>query len=406
MDEAISPRTKKILEWYERRLAPVAFIIGFIFDSITFTRVDFLFDHIILIGHLLIAASGITLVNAHAEGRLRPVRGRDRGKYDNKSTKNNHYELESVESGGFIKSRSASNGVRGEFAARFALFYPLMIQFSFGALFSGFTVLFARSGSFAGSWLFLVLLVFILVGNEFFRERYKRFIFHISIYFVALFSYAIIAIPVLVRDIGPWIFVLSGVASIAAILLVALVLVLVAPAMVRENRGRLIKTVGCIYFIFTLFYFTNIIPPVPLVLKHLEIYHSIELTRNGTYRLEYEEAPWYRFFDGVSKTVHWALGKKIIAFSSVFAPTDINTKIVHRWLYYDEVSGKWVERSVIGFTMKGGRDTGYRGYSEKEAMTPGTWRVEVRTERGELLGRRTFEVVEASAAPKLEIREL
>lgn len=406
MIEAVSLRSQKIIEWYERRLAPVAFIIGFIFDSITFTRVDFLFDHIILIGHLLIAASGIALVNAYASGRLRPVRGRDRGEYDNKSTKNNHYELKSVESGGFIKSRSVSNGVRGEFAARFALFYPLLIQFSFGALFSGFTVLFIRSGSFAGNWLFLVFLVFILVGNEFFRERYKRFIFHISIYFVALFSYAIIAVPVLVRDIGPWIFILSGVASILAIAFLAAILAFVAPAIIRENRGRLIKTVGCIYLIFTLFYFTNIIPPVPLVLKHLEIYHSIELTKNGTYRLEYEEAPWYRFFDGVSPTVHWAPGKKIIAFSSVFAPTDINTKIIHRWLYYDEVSGKWAERSVIGFTMKGGRDTGYRGYSEKEAITPGKWRIEVRTARGQLLGRTTFEVVEASAAPALEIREL
>ena len=168
MIEIDTQKSLKIVEWYEGRLAPVAFIIGFIFDSITFTRVDVLFDNIILIGHLLIAASGIALVNVYASGRL-----------------------------------------RGEMAARFAWLYPLAIQFSFGALFSGFTVLFMRSGSFAGSWLFLVFLVFILVGNEFFRERYKRFIFHSSIYFIALFSYAIIAIPVLMRDIGPWIFVLS-----------------------------------------------------------------------------------------------------------------------------------------------------------------------------------------------------
>lgn len=358
-------KSPKILEWYERRLAPVAFIIGFVFDSITFTRVDFLFDHIILIGHLCIAASGIALVNAYASGRL-----------------------------------------RGEIAARSAWLYPLAIQFSFGALFSGFTVLFARSGSFAGSWLFLVLLVFILVGNEFFRERYKRFLFHISIYSIALFSYAIIAIPVLMRDMGPWIFVLSGIASIAAILFLVLALALVAPAMIRENRGRLIGIVGGIYLVFTLLYFTNVIPPVPLVLKHLEIYHSITLAEKGIYRLEYEEAPWYRFFDGVRKTVHWTPGKKIVAFSSVFAPTDINTKIVHRWLYYDEVSGKWVERSVIEFTMKGGRDTGYRGYSEKGAITPGKWRVEVRTARGQLLGRTTFDVVETTAPPALETREL
>ena len=365
MIEAVSPRSQKIVEWYERRLAPVAFVIGFVFDSITFTRVDFLFDHVILIGHLLIAASGITLVNAYASGRL-----------------------------------------RGEFMARFALFYPLAIQFSFGALFSGFTVLFSRSGSIAGSWPFLLILAVILVGNEFFRERYKRFIFHIGIYFVALFLYAIIAVPVLMRDIGPWIFVLSGIASLAAILLMALLLALVAPATVRENRARLIGTIGGIYLVFTLFYFTNVIPPVPLTLKHLGIYHSLERLDNGKYRLEYEDAPWYAFFDDASSTIHWMPGKKIIAFSSVFAPTDIHTKIYHRWLWYDDATGEWVERSVIGFTMSGGRDAGYRGYSEKEAITPGKWRVEVRTDRGELLGRVTFEVVETSAPAKLKVREL
>ena len=365
MVEAISPRSQKIVEWYERRLAPVAFVIGFIFDSITFTRVDFLFDHVILIGHLLIAASGIVLVNAYAQGRLRE-----------------------------------------EFMARFVLFYPLAIQFSFGALFSGFTVLFVRSGSFAGSWLFLVFLALILVGNEFFRERYKRFIFHIGIYFVALFSYAIIAIPVLLRDIGPWIFVLSGIASILAIAFLAAILAFVAPAIIRENRMRLIGTIGGIYLVFTLFYFTNVIPPVPLTLKHLGIYHSLERLDNGKYRLEYEDAPWYRPWSGTDPIFRWVRGTKAIAFSAVFAPADINTKIVHRWLYYDEAAGAWVERNIIGFTMKGGRDTGYRGYSEKEAITPGKWRVEVRTERGELLGRTTFEVIETTAPPKLEVREL
>jgi len=290
--------------------------------------------------------------------------------------------------------------------ARFALFYPLAIQFSFGALFSGFTVLFARSGSFAGSWLFLVFLVLILVGNEFFRERYKRFIFHISIYFIALFSYAIIAIPVLMRSIGPRIFILSGIVSILAIAFLAAILAFVAPAIIRENRFRLMGTIGGVYLLFNLFYFTNIIPPIPLVLKHLEIYHSIELTENGAYRLEYEGAPWYLPWSGTDPVFRWVRGTKAIAFTAVFAPTDINTKIVHRWLYYDEASGAWVERNVIGFTMKGGRDTGYRGYSEKEAITPGKWRVEVRTDRGQLLGRTTFEVVETSTLPKLEVREL
>ncbi len=399
MVKIVFPRSQKIVEWYERRLAPIVFVIGFVFDSITFTRVDFLFDHVILIGHLFIAASGIVLVNAYASGRLRPVRSQT----PEASADAFVYLVRDEISNEVGRT---SNGVRGEFVSRFALFFPLSIQFSFGALFSGFTVLFSRSGSIAGSWPFLLILAVILVGNEFFRERYKRFLFHIGVYFVAFFSYAIIVIPVLARDIGPGVFMASGAASIFAMALFVVILAFVAPVIVRENRRRLAGMIGGIYLVFTLLYFTNVIPPVPLVLKHLEIYHSIELTQSGTYRLEYEKAPWYRFFDGVSPTIHRMTGKKIIAFSSVFAPTDINTRIVHHWLYYDEAARAWVERSAIGFTMRGGRDTGYRGYSEKEVITPGKWRVEVRTERGELLGRRTFDVVETSTQPALEIREL
>ena len=42
---------------------------------------------------------------------MNPVRGRDSVEYDNNSMKNNHYKLGSTESDGFIRSRSASNGV-------------------------------------------------------------------------------------------------------------------------------------------------------------------------------------------------------------------------------------------------------------------------------------------------------
>ncbi|MDP3965635.1 MAG: hypothetical protein Q8Q13_02435, partial [bacterium] len=42
---------------------------------------------------------------------VNPVRGHDRGEYDINSMKNNHYNLGSTENDGFIRSRSASNGV-------------------------------------------------------------------------------------------------------------------------------------------------------------------------------------------------------------------------------------------------------------------------------------------------------
>jgi hypothetical protein len=48
----------------------------------------------------------------------------------------------------------------------------------------------------------------------------------------------------------------------------------------------------------------------------------------------------------------------------------------------------------------GGRDGGFRGYSFKKNIQPGTWRVDVETAEGLLLGRIGFEVVTASEAAR------
>lgn len=357
-------RIRKITSWYERRLAPIAFVFGFIFDILTFTRIDFLRDHIILIAHLVIAAAGILIVNAHAAGRFRGER------------------LETV-----------------------AWIAPFLMQFSFGALFSGFTVLFIRSGSFAASWLFLVILAAILIGNEYFREYYRRLTFHLGIYFLALFSYAMIAVPLLWGDIGVRVFMVSGLASLVAILGIALLLVAVASLRLREHWRPLALSIGGIYVAMHLLYFTNIIPPIPLSLKHIGIYHEITRT-NGEYRGSYEAPGWFGLFSETNPVYHWRPGEIVYAYTAVFAPASIGTTIRHHWLYENPKTGVWEEKSVLPFAIVGGRDGGFRGYTEKRSIAPGQWRIEVRTERGQLLGRTTFEIDETSTPIPREVREL
>lgn len=48
-----------------------------------------------------------------------------------------------------------------------------------------------------------------------------------------------------------------------------------------------------------------------------------------------------------------------------------------------------------GYTVTGRRDSGYRGYTYQQSITPGRWRVNVQTPEGLLLGRIRFRVVEA-----------
>jgi len=155
---------------------------------------------------------------------------------------------------------------------------------------------------------------------------------------------------------------------------------------------------------FQILYFANIIPPIPLVLKESGIYHSIErASQEGyIYQVSYEPAAWYLFFKDQSDKFHWTEGGVIYSYSAIFAPTKFNIPIFHRWLYFDTQSDGWVERALIQFPIAGGRDGGYRGYTFKESVQPGKWRVEVITESGQILGRRTFTVVETDSPPKIK----
>jgi hypothetical protein len=51
-----------------------------------------------------------------------------------------------------------------------------------------------------------------------------------------------------------------------------------------------------------------------------------------------------------------------------------------------------------GYTVTGGRGSGYRGYTYKQSIWPGHWRVDVQTSDDRLLGRINFRVTEAGRA--------
>ncbi|OHA09357.1 MAG: hypothetical protein A3B37_02220 [Candidatus Sungbacteria bacterium RIFCSPLOWO2_01_FULL_59_16] len=355
---------EKMMHWYERYMAPVAFMAGFALDVFTLLRTDALFDNVVLIAHLAVAGMGIVLINAYESGRIR---------------------------GGAVE--------------RFAHLLPIPIQFSFGALFSGFTVLYARSGSLAGSGVFLGLLALVLLANEFSRERYRHVVVHLCIYFTALFAYLIFAVPLVTKTIGAGTFLVSGGASIAGIAIVIGGIAFIAPNRIAGYRRSLLFGIGGVYLLFHVLYFANIIPPIPLALKRLEVYHSVERTNGGGYLVTYEKPAWYEWLGITSAVFHWRRGTAIYAYSAVFSPADINTTIFHHWSRYDPESGEWIEESVIPFAIAGGRAEGYRGYTLKQAITTGKWRIEVRTGRGQLLGRRVFEVIEATEPPALDTRK-
>jgi hypothetical protein len=350
---------RTLLVRYGRYIPTIAFLWGLVWDSLTIRRPDSIFENLTVIGYLALSACAIILLN--------------------------------------IKLKRAYDG-----GAPPLLLLGFM-QFAFGNLTSALMVLFVKSGTFAGSALFFLVFGALLVGNEFVRDKYGRLQVHIAAWYVLLLSYSIIAIPILIGKIGDAVFVFSVAVSLA---IVGTLLAVVYVITTRDVLKRLFHIIGTIIGIAALFfalYFSGTIPPAPLMLEHIGVYHNVTRTAEGDYQATFEKARWYRFFRDTSRTYTHVPGKSIFCASSVFAPARLETPIFHRWEYYDESQKDWVSMARIPFSIRGGRDGGFRGYTEiSRSLKVGDWRCSVETARGALIGRFTFTVVSGEAPTELE----
>jgi hypothetical protein len=352
-------KAQKLKQWW----LTIAFVGGFVVDILTLGRVDQFFAMGILLAHILNAGTNLALLYAATADKL------------------------------------------GEKMRAFVLRYaPLLVQFSFGSLLSGTLVFYSQSGSWSVSWPFLVLVLGVMIGNEMVRDRAERLLLNLSIFFLGIFSYCILFVPVLVKKIGPWVFVGSGTLALIVIFLYLRLLRLIVPNFIELHIRNIIFSLGIIFAVLNFLYFGNIIPPIPLSLKNIDIYHQVEKIEDGSYRLTYEEAPWYKFWRDADTTYRYTKGDEVHCFTSVFAPTSFSLRIFHHWQYFNETSGEWVTQSRIPFTISGGNERGYRGYTYVTNVHDGLWRCIVETERRQMLGSETFTIVtEATKRPLITL---
>lgn len=340
---------------------------GFIFDLIIADRPDSVTNNIMLLSYLAIAGGLILLLNI----------------------------------------RTAKRELRDD-SARPPLFLLLVLQFCFGGLASNMLVLYGRSGTLAASTLFLLILAGMLIGNEFLKTRYAQLRFNIVVYYILLFTYLIIAVPTFVfHSIGTIVFLVSGISSLVIIgAFLWLVYRLVLRGRQRDVQlSEVTFLIGLVFVFFNGLYFLGIIPPVPLVLREVGIYHSIEKI-DKSYTARYEPASWWQFWRNTSAVYTQAQNSQTYCFSAIFAPTELTAPIVHRWERYDATQGTWVTDSLARLPISGGREEGYRTYSTRTNLQTGKWRCNVETESGALIGRVSFIVVPETLPPVLFTRTL
>jgi hypothetical protein len=346
---------------YERHLSALAMIAGFIADNVVFTRIDLWQTQALFAAYAIACFVAIPLLC-------------------------------------WFEARAAREGA---VFPRWRLFLPFVTQFALGGFWSGFVIFYGRSATVGASWPFLLFVFLVFLGSEYFHRYHARLVFTSVLFFFALYSYAIFEIPLFTGHIGTETFLLSGVSAIGIFILFTTVVRRVARERFLSDIRRIRIGALAVLVIMNVFYFTNILPPLPLSATAAGVYHSVARIP-GTYIAATEVQPWWVTYLGFSPTLHVLAGEPLSAYSAVFAPTTVSTTIVHRWEWYDPERKRWILRATISYTIVGGRDGGYRGYSTARAASMGKWRVNIETTDGRLIARLPFTIEQVTRPPAEE----
>ena len=271
-----------------------------------------------------------------------------------------------------------------------------ILQFLFGSLFSALFILYFKSSNHFLALFWSLGLGFLLVANEYIDHHYHRFTLTWALFGLCAILVLNFLLPFMLGSILPIWFYLSTLAG---------------AALTHYLRK---KTPGCpgrawpvwvIAGVLSLAYFFDFVPPVPLVERDMQLGLNLE-KNNGDMVISIEKSPWYKPWRLLFNELHVPAGEKVYCVSSVFAPRGISADLYHRWEYFDKKHG-WQSASRIGFGLSGGRQGGFRGYTYKQNIQSGEWRVKVETEDGRTLTVYNFTLyTEPVSDAHLELRRL
>jgi hypothetical protein len=271
------------------------------------------------------------------------------------------------------------------------------IHFLLGALLSAYTLFFFKSSSLLVSFGFMGVLVALLVANESARFKALGLPFKFALLGLCYLAFVAYVVPVLIGQTGLAVFLLSMMVGCVPLAAVAF---LVLP----QAKRKILVPLGCVLFLFLTFYLFRIIPPVPLSIPFMGVYHGVERTDAG-YRLTHER-PFWRIWHNGDQRFRAQAGDKVHIYFRVFSPSRFSDQVLMRWYRYERKAGAedWALQDTIPIKIVGGREEGFRGYGVKTNYQTGTWKVQVETTDGREIGRIYFSVESVPIALGLEER--
>src|SRR3954468_5656711 len=275
---------------HERQISALSLAGGFAFDSATFGRIDHALTQAVFIIYLLVA--GISIAVLHV--------------------------LESRPDG-----RKPSDKTRTILVA--------ITQFALGCLLSGFCVFYIRSASITSSWPFLLAMAAIFIGNEYMRRYHARLVFSGLLFFFAIYSYAILLVPLVIGRIGRIPFLASGGLALLVFFFFMRALAGLGHERYRGARMQVFAGMVLITIFLNVAYFLQLLPPLPLVLTDAGVYHQVTRLGPDFQAAEEDEPPEWQALFGTHAIMHIQKGARLYLYSAVFAPRGLNTRIVHDW---------------------------------------------------------------------------
>jgi len=287
---------------------------------------------------------------------------------------------------GYRNARSLALEAPDAVPGKFERIPYLLLQFLFGGLFSALFIFYIKSANHALALMYSLLLGALLIANEFIHDKYRRFTLTWTLFGLCTILLMNFVLPFLVGSVHFAWFYISTFAGVW----VTVMLRQITPG----QPGR-IGPVWLIAIILAVAYPLDVIPPVPLVKREMKMGVALEKTADQ-YLLTYEKSSWLALWGVLHDDLHLPADQRIYCVSSIFAPSGLKARLYHHWQYYDQKKG-WVGTERIGFDLTGGRDGGFRGYTYKESLWPGAWRVSVETESGRTVATHSFNLLPGAA---------
>ncbi len=276
-----------------------------------------------------------------------------------------------------------------------------VMHFFLGTLLNAFLIFYFRAAAGLFAMLFIVLLAGIIVINELPRFRQKGPVVRVAMLSFATTNYLAYLLPVIWGELRSWqYYVALLVGSVVTVGLWKLFTRFTHdPAWTFE---RAVAPGLVIQAVLLILYVAQVVPPVPLSLKHIGAYHDVEPVKDGAkrhYKLTYAKASILRPWAEQAGTIELVPNGKLWVFVKIFAPTRFNDAVQFAWEFDDPQKGWTPWGKPFTTHLSGGNEEGYRTYAYTHAAKVGTYRVRVLTADGREIGRETVDVVHRTEPP-------